>query len=374
MYTSTQTQRESTSGQGGHYDRITLETPQIQKVQQSGQTAQKAFQQQMNTNSPTISYETQQNYVPYQPFALQNQYVQSQMYSMPPNTYFENYYPPMHPMHSMQYAQPIPQPQLQQCFPPINTQTTRNNYTQPDNLSSRPAAPTSSEDFKLPALVPASINRSTLGDETKRSELSSFSNSEPKHLKDNKDKEKSLGQRKFRPYTLSDYKQLDMNVKLGSLGPSIDPDFIAAQKAKAAEMKALAEKVRMENQRRIVEAQQTALSKPTELEEEEKPNARQKAWTFAAAVPKPKIRKRWFNEEEIKKLPPNHPERQHANRQKGRQKENQVVDQQTLPIQNTTSNQKSQPAEPQQVMLDQLLQKQLEHRQKIAEIQKQFGI
>ena len=94
----------------------------------------------------------------------------------------------------------------------------------------------------------------------------------------------------FTPYTLSDFRTLPREVRLGSLGPSTDPDVIERQRQKRRAMKESERRIREQNalrldrQRRERE-EEDATSQRGEAKEQSK---REKAIAFAATVPKPR--------------------------------------------------------------------------------------
>lgn len=95
----------------------------------------------------------------------------------------------------------------------------------------------------------------------------------------------------YKPHTLAEFRDLTLDVKLGSLGPDLDNEERKRKEAHNARVKALAERIREENAAKLAEAQAKGLTKPRK-EVEREPSALERAKEFAASkVPKPKLRK-----------------------------------------------------------------------------------
>jgi hypothetical protein len=172
----------------------------------------------------------------------------------------------------------------------------------------------------------------------------------------------------YKPYTLSDYKSIAAQpVKLGSLGPSIDPETEAKRKEKAAAMKALAAKIREENTKKL--ASQANNNNDSSAEQKQRElTKREKAIEFAKNVPKPKQRKKWDKQQ------PQHPlqniKQDSNNNTIGF---NNINDQQPFGSNNQfNNNSRNEPAT--NSALDELLKRQEEQRQKVQNIRKSLGL
>ena len=96
----------------------------------------------------------------------------------------------------------------------------------------------------------------------------------------------------FTPYTLSDFRTLPREVRLTSLGSSVDPAQLDATRRKRRERQQLELQVRQENARRIAMQRDGGERKGGQEEGKEakevRLSARERAKAFAASVPKPK--------------------------------------------------------------------------------------
>ena len=93
----------------------------------------------------------------------------------------------------------------------------------------------------------------------------------------------------FTPYTLSDFRTLPREVRLTSLGSSVDPAHVDAYRRKRREMREMERQVREENARRLAAVKRGGAVMGVEGGVREvRVSARERAKVFAASVPKPK--------------------------------------------------------------------------------------
>lgn len=87
----------------------------------------------------------------------------------------------------------------------------------------------------------------------------------------------------YKQYKLSDYKDLNLDVKLGGLGPDLDNTERKAKEENLARVRALGQQIREENAIRIANA-------PPKREVPREPTKKERADQFAKSVPKPKVK------------------------------------------------------------------------------------
>lgn len=105
----------------------------------------------------------------------------------------------------------------------------------------------------------------------------------------------------YKPHTLSDYKMINMPIKLGGLGPDLNNEELKSKQEKVQKMKEYARDIAIANQNRTKtnadripskDSNGFHLNKPSE---DAAKSSRKKALEFAAKIPKPHIPKKETN-------------------------------------------------------------------------------
>jgi len=89
----------------------------------------------------------------------------------------------------------------------------------------------------------------------------------------------------YRAYSLSDYRDLNLDVRLGGLGPDLDNEERKAKEEKNARIRALAQQIREDNAAKLASA-----PPPRVREAVKEPSAAERRKEFAKGVPKPQPR------------------------------------------------------------------------------------